>query len=417
MNRPKVVDLFCGAGGASLGFVKAGYEVVGAIDADEDAIETYKKNLCGDDSVVDEFPGTITFDEPLRADLSRGYEDEDVDDGLSTVTFDDIRSHFDIEPGEVNIICGCPPCQNFSSLRDTEPWPEDKPKDNLLRAFVEFVAEEVPDVVFFENVRNIMTAGEDVPSTYIDWLTRSMESIIRDGDSKQEGGYGYALDVLNAADYGIPQQRHRTIGLFVYGRSNDDVILPEQTHAEDLDPNSSLHPWVSVNDALRKHDDLKYDLKSGEKQVGIEGYPDDPEHRARRHHPRTIDRMEAIRRHGGSWRDLIDTDDEEYIVDAHDGLEAGAASAYGIMNGDEPAPTLTTRCTTPSSGRFTHPDINRGITFREAALLMTFPRWFELPSKNDAAERVVGNAVPPELVEQIANTLLVYLRQATKMEQ
>jgi DNA (cytosine-5)-methyltransferase 1 len=127
--------------------------------------------------------------------------------------------------------------------------------------------------------------------------------------------------------------------------------------------------------------------------------------------------MEAIRRHGGSWRDLIDTDDEEYIVDAHDGLEAGAASAYGIMNGDEPAPTLTTRCTTPSSGRFTHPDINRGITFREAALLMTFPRWFELPSKNDAAERVVGNAVPPKLVEQIANTLSVYLRQATKMEQ
>ncbi|MFC7137988.1 DNA cytosine methyltransferase [Halobaculum litoreum] len=409
MSGQKVVDLFCGAGGASLGFVKSGYEVVGAVDADKKAVETYKKNLCCADSVVDELPGDISFDEPLRADLSRGYEDKGVDDELEAVTFDDIRSHFDIKPGEVDVICGCPPCQNFSSLRDTEPWPEDKPKDNLLRAFVEFVEEEVPEVVFFENVRNIMTAGEQAASTYVDWLTRSMESITREGDSDKEGGYGYSLEVLNAADYGIPQKRNRTIGLFAYGMDSDDIALPEPTHTEEPTPESGLESWVTVSNALRNHEDLKHDLESGEKQVGIQGYPDDPEHRARRHQSRTIERMKAIRRHGGSWRDLIDTDDENYIVDAHDGLERGATSAYGIMNGEEPAPTLTTRCTTPSCGRFTHPEMNRGITFREAALLMTFPRWFKLPSKNDAAERVVGNAVPPELVQVLASHIELLL--------
>lgn len=402
MSQSTVVDLFCGAGGASLGFVKADYEIVGAVDADEVALNTYKQNLCGDDTVIQEHPGEVRFDEPLHADLSRGYEDEDVDDDLPKVVFQDIRDYFDLEPGEIDVICGCPPCQNFSSLRDTEPWPEDKPKDNLLRAFVEFIREEVPDVVFFENVPNIMTAGEEVPSTYIDWLTRSMSEITREGDSEEEGGYGVSLDVLNAANYGVPQHRKRTIGLFVYGRDDEEISLPEQTHAEESDEDDELSEWVSVKEALSQHDDLKYDLESGDKQIDIDGYPDDPEHRARSHHKRTIERMRAIRQHGKSWRDLIDTDDDDYIVDAHKDLEEGAHSAYGIMDGDKPAPTLTTRCTTPSCGRFTHPEMNRAITFREAALLMTFPRWFKLPDKNDAAERVVGNAVPPELVKHIA---------------
>lgn len=405
MSSPKVVDLFCGAGGASLGFLKEGFEIVGAVDADKDALETYQRNLC-ENNLPDEYSGKVRFDEPLRADLSRGYEDDDVDEDLPEISFEDIRDSFDLEPGEVDIVCGCPPCQNFSALRDTDPWPDDKPKDNLLRAFVEFVEEEVPDVVFFENVRNIMIAGEDNPSMYIDWLKRSMSEITREGDSNDEGGYGVALDVLNAADYGVPQRRERTIGLFVYGEDDSEISLPEPTHAKEPDENENLKEQLTVNEVFDQCDDLKQDLKSGEKQIGIEGYPDDPEHRARQHHKRTIERAKAIRKHGRSWRDLEGTNDEEYIVDAHKNLDRGADSAYGIMDGDAPSPTLTTKCTTPSSGRFTHPKMNRGLTFREAALLMTFPRNFRLPDKNDTASRVVGNAVPPELIGHIAATIL-----------
>lgn len=403
MSRAKAVDLFCGAGGASLGLIKAGYEVVGAVDADETALQTYEDNLCADDGVVDDYPGEIRFDEPLQADLSRGYEADGVD-GLESIIFKDIREYFDLDPGEVDVICGCPPCQNFSSLRDTEPWPEDKPKDNLLRAFVEFIEEEIPRVVLFENVRNIMNAGEDVPSTYVDWLIRSMSEITCEGDTEDEGGYGCDLDVLNAADYGIPQRRKRTIGLFIYGEDSEDVDLPEKTHTDGPEGDQYAE-WVSVDETFELYDDLKLDLESGEKQVDVAGFPDDPEHRARQHHKRTIEKMEAIRRHGWGWRDLIGTDDDEYIVDAHKGLDRGANSAYGIMDGGSPAPTLTTRCTTPSCGRFTHPQMNRGITFREAALLMTFPRWFTLPEKNDAAERVVGNAVPPDFIECIMESV------------
>lgn len=400
MSKGKVVDLFCGAGGASLGFVQAGYEVVGAIDAYERALNTYRKNLC--ERPFDEYSGSVSFDAPLRADLSRGYEDEDVDDELPSVTFEDIRDEFDLEKGEIDVICGCPPCQNFSSLRDTNPWPDGKPKDNLLRAYVEFIEEEVPDVVFFENVSNIMNAGEEVPTDYVDWLVRRMATIARDGDAMEERGYGYELRVVNAADYGVPQKRDRTIGIFVYGAEDSEIELSEPTHAENPRDGKNVKRWVTVRDTIQR-EDLKEDLELGQKQVGIDGYPDDPAHRARRHHDSTVEMIRAIRRHGESWKDLRGTENEDLIKNCHQNMNSGAASAYGIMSWNEPAPTMTTRCTNVSSGRFTHPAEDRGITFREAALLMDFPIWYELPSTNQDAERVVGNAVPPTLLKNIIN--------------
>ncbi|UVE51808.1 DNA cytosine methyltransferase [Haloferax larsenii] len=414
MTKPKVLDLFCGAGGASMGFVKAGFDVVGAVDADATALDTYETNLCNKD--LDSYPGSVSFDEPLQADLSREYEDAKVGGDLPSVTFGDILEFFDLESGEVDVICGCPPCQNFSSLRDTEPWPDGKPKDSLLRAFVEHVQEEVPDFVVFENVSNIMNAGDDFPGAYVDWLIRQMETTTREGDSEDVGGYGHDLRVVNAADYGVPQKRKRTIGLFAYGAPNEDVRLPEATHAKNPPRDSNLNEWKTVRDTIRR-DDLKEDLELGQKQVGIDGYPDDPAHRARRHRKSTVEMAEAIRKHGGSWMDLRGTDEEHRIKKCHEDRESGASSAYGIMEWDEPAPTLTTKCTTPSSGRFTHPSQNRGITFREAALLMDFPRWFELPSRNEDAETVVGNAVPPTLITKVAEEIRTSRQRHTTVTQ
>lgn len=402
MSKPKAIDLFCGAGGASLGLVQAGFEVCGAVDADEEALAVYETNLCQES--LEEYPGKVSFDQPLRADLSFG-EDDTVDDSLSSVDYDDICEVFGLEPDEVDLICGCPPCQNFSSLRDTEPWPEDELKDTLLQAFVTLVRQATPEVVLFENVQGIMTAGEDEPTAYIDWLQGQMESITREDDSEATGGYGYAFDVLNAANYGVPQRRRRTIGLFVYGTDDSEVELPEPTHTEEPDKDDEREPWRTVKDAIYR-DDLKQDLNLGEKQIDIEGYPDDPGHRARRHHDSTVEMIQAIRNHGDSWRDLRGTDDEDLIRDCHEDMETSAGAAYGIMDEADVSPTLTTRCATVSCGRFTHPCEDRAITFREAALLMSFTPWFKLPGKNSAAERIIGNAVPPELIKIIGEVII-----------
>lgn len=369
MTRGVVVDLFCGAGGASLGFHQAGFDVRGAVDIDGDALETYTRNLT-DEGIVD-------F-EPLKADLKN-------------TSFDEIRDHFGIDPGEVDVICGCPPCQNFSSLRDTTEWPEDEPKDDLLRAFVQRIREEKPDVVFFENVQGILSSGE---GAYIKWFRDQMEEMGRDED--EDGGYGVKLKLVNAADYGVPQKRRRTIGICVYGAESENIEFPTPTHAEHPNQYDDLGRWKTVEDTIVR-DDLVA-LSKGEQQ------DDDPAHRARNHRQKTIEMMEAIPRDGGSWMDLRGTKNEDLIRECHQDMDSGAGSAYGRMAWEEPAPTLTTRCTTPSCGRFTHPEANRGITPREAALLMTLPRDFTLPDKISAAERVVGNAVPPDLVESMLSS-------------
>jgi DNA (cytosine-5)-methyltransferase 1 len=403
MTKGSVVDLFCGAGGASLGFLQSDYEICGAVDIDADALDVYRKNLCDKD--LDELPGSVTFDEPMQADLSR-----EADDYGEYTTFEDIREYFDLDEGEVDVICGCPPCQNFSTLRDTTPWPDDEPKDKLLQAYVEFIREAKPDVVFFENVPNIIHSGNG-DTTYSEWFKRQMEMPFDDTDS--EVGYGVNLKVVNAADYGLPQRRRRTIGICKLGVPSEDIVFPAPTHQKEASSNDTLKKWVTVRDVLKPYYDnglLKMSLELGKAQVGADDYPDDPAHRARRHQQNTIETMEAIREHGGSWSDLRNTDDEEYIRDCHQDLEGSAVSAYGIMDWDSPAPTLTTRCTTPSCGRYTHPEENRSITFREAALLMSFPDDYELPEKNSIAERVIGNAVPPGLVSKILDGYSIQTR-------
>lgn len=405
MDDFNAIDFFAGAGGASLGLAKAGINIVGAVDAEDAAINTYEENLCNRD--LADFPGSVSFGSPLQADLSRGLSNEYEE--LTSVDYFDICEHFDLKPDEVDIICGCPPCQNYSYLRDTEPWNEDDPKDLLLQTYVEFIREGKPDVVLFENVPGILTAGGEEPTAYVDWFLRQMQEVCRYGDDEEEGGYGKDFRVVNAANYGVPQKRKRAIGLFVYGVDDDEIQLPAPTHDEDPDPESGRKRWMTVEDTILGKDYLKVDLDYGQKQVSIEDYPDDPAHRARQHKSRTIARTKAIRRHGDSWRDLQRTNYEHLIEECHEDLDDGANSAYGIMNPDEPAPTLTTKCTNISSGRFTHPTENRSITLREATLLMSLPRWFELPSTHDKSETVIGNAVPPLLITRMAHAALNHL--------
>lgn len=355
MGTLTAVDLFAGAGGGSIGLDRAGVEVVGAVDIDSAAVKAYRNN-----------PVDI---EPLQADLTE-------------IDFHEIGEHYGFNPDDVDLVIGCPPCQNFSSLRDTTPWPEDDPKDELLLAFYQHVREARPEYVLFENVPGIATTDGGV---YLEWLVKRMDEL----------GYGKAVKVVDAADYGVPQRRKRTVGLFALGRSDGDVTTPECSHAiseEAAENGKDRHR--AVGDVI---DDLPA-LSAGEM------WDNDPAHRARNHRQSTLDIIRAVPEDGGSRTDI---EDEDLVLECHRNLDnpTSAASVYGRMSWNDPAPTLTTRCTTPSCGRFIHPFQDRGITFREAARLMGFPD-FELPGKNNEAERVVGNAVPPELMSKLTGHLV-----------
>lgn len=349
-----VLDLFSGAGGASLGVESIeGYEVVGAVDVDEQACKVYDDNLR----------------------LTPWVQD------LTDVSYADILNRFELNDRDVDVIMGCPPCQSFSSLRDTEPWPEDEPRDVLLRTFLRLIDEGRPSVVFFENVPGFVTKNDGrYARKFENWMN--------------ENGYGVDLRLVNAADYGVPQARKRTIAICVKGASNEEIEIPEQTH---VPPEEALEngkrPHKTVADTI----DIDWldDLERGERAAL------DKAHRARRHQQSTMDIIRAIPPDGGSRSDLP----SELVLNCHRSVGTAAGNVYGRMAWDKPAPTLTTRCTSPSCGRFLHPEQDRAITFREAALLMGFPSGFKLPEKNNVAERVIGNAVPPELVATIISRM------------
>jgi len=349
--RGGAVDLFCGVGGASLGLQLAGFQVLGAVDIDNLATEVYSRNL-----------GL----EPLRGDLRK-------------LSYRDVLEHFGLSKDDVTLLVGCPPCQAFSTLRRTRPWRGNEPRDELLLAFLKHIEEGRPNVVVFENVPGIVSLDE---GAYLKLYLEEMRKM----------GYGTVFKVVRAADYGVPQFRRRVFAFSVLGAKSDDLVVPNPTHSDPsrVDENGKL-PWKTVRDAIS---DLP-PLEPGEEDPSI------PNHRARKHGEKVLRIIRSLPKNGGSRKDLP----EDLWLPCHVKLinKGGAESVYGRMWWDKPAPTMTTRCTTPSSGRFVHPEQDRAITPREAARLQTFPDWFTFPREFASAERLIGNAVPPDLLRVLVD--------------
>jgi DNA (cytosine-5)-methyltransferase 1 len=337
-----VLDLFCGCGGASLGFRQAGFKIVGAVDIDESACATYQRNL-----------GL----RPLQADLR-------LLDGRKLLEALELRR------GDVDVVVGCPPCQSYSCLHRTRSNGNEG-GNYLIYAFVKIVRELRAPVVVMENVPGLTSRRE-----FSDYL-KEMEKM----------GYSSHYSILNAKDFGVPQVRKRLVCISFKDRSG----FPEVDFSEYFS-----NRVTTVRDAIG---DLP-PIGAGEK------HPTIPNHRARSHSERVMRIIAAIPKDGGSRKDLP----RWMWLDCHRRLEengGGAENVYGRMWWDRPAPTITTRCTTPSSGRFIHPEQDRSITPREAARLQTFPDNFVFPDSFAAAERLIGNAFPPKFV---ANCVAPFIR-------
>jgi len=345
-SRYDVIDLFCGCGGASLGLKLAGHRIVASIDVDPVACKTFSENL-----------GL----EPVCGDLEyvNGYQ---------------ILDMCGLGKGDVDLVVGCPPCQGFSSLRRTRYPDGEDPRKGLVAVFLERISEIQPRAVIFENVSGI-ARGRGLG--YLTLFLSQMEKM----------GYETSWDLINAVDYGVPQFRKRVIALCVKDAVKPPP-LPPKTHSNHEETNGDLLPWRTVRDAIR---DLP-PLAPGESDPSI------PNHVARNHSPRVLEIIRKIPKNGGSRKSLP----SELWLPCHRKLKekrgGGAESVYGRMTWEKPSPTITCRCTTPSSGRFIHPEQDRAITPREAARLQSFPDDFVFPKELNRAERLIGNAVPPDLM-------------------
>ena len=185
-------------------------------------------------------------------------------------------------------------------------------------------------------------------------------------------GYRGKFDILDAADYGVPQRRRRLI--YLAGRGYE------------IDFAAKSNIKRTVGDVLR--------------DLPLAGSSGDPVHDL--HERRSLKVMEVIRRiprNGGSRTNLPLSEQLECHKKCN-----GFKDVYGRMAWEEVAPTLTSGCFNPSKGRFLHPEENRAITMREAALLQGFPRRYKFPLTNSksALALLIGNALPPEFIRRHA---------------
>lgn len=344
--KENVLDLFCGAGGLSLGFKLAGYNIVGGIDFSKEAIETYKHNFksakcfCGD---------------------------------ISQITNEKIIETYG---NKVDIIIGGPPCQGFSSANKWQKNEFDE-RNLLFKEYLRFVEVLKPRVFVLENVKGILTKNNG-------YVKKEMEKAM------EKLGYKLCNKVLNASDYGVPQARERN---FFVGIRNDLNIdfdfdkltkMPRVTVGEAIGDLYSYEKTEKVISKKYKQDYLKIMKKHSNNVIYNHNpkYPND----------KVINRIQYVPE-GGNWKDVPEELWETHRDNRH-------SSAYKRLNSSDVSITIDT-----GHMNYFHPFYNRVPTVRESARIQSFTDDFEFLGNQGSQYKQVGNAVPPLLAMALAKAI------------
>ena len=362
-----MIDLFAGCGGMTAGFIAEGFESKLAVEWDPAASATYAAN----------------FGEHVYSGDIAGLDESLVP--------------------EVDIVIGGPPCQGFSNLGSRDV---NDPRNRLWREYMRVVLAANPKIFVIENVDRFLTSDEFA----------LLQDQIKGGALRD---YEIRCGVLNAADYGVPQRRRRTI---VIGSRIGEIELPTPTHSRDgVDGRT---PWATVRDAIG---DIPWATTTTEMPesrttftdiVGNEFvvpgiFKESDLHFGRKPTALSLARYDAVPPGGGRF-DLPD----ELLPRCWRDKPTGTTDVLGRMRWDAPSLTIRTEFFKPEKGRYLHPQweakrpnhrVNRVITHREAARLQTFPMSFLwCGSKIDIAKQI-GNAVPTRLAAAIAAHLKPHL--------
>lgn len=283
-----------------------------------------------------------------------------------------------LEGGEVTLLAGCAPCQPFSTYSRSGRNSEYESQWPLVRAFGRLVKKIKPDLVTMENVPQL--ADHEVFKKFL-------------GDLR---GYKKWWAVVDCTSFGIPQTRKRLVLLASRLGSDELHLIPRGGRP------------TTVRDAIG----ALRPINAGEIDK------DDAMHAS----PLLSDlNMRRIRASlpGGTWRDWP----EELQADCHrKATGATYPSVYGRMEWDKPGPTMTTQCFGYGNGRFGHPEQDRAISLREAAILQTFPAGYRFAAEGEKIRfsqmgRLIGNAVPVQLGEIIAESLIAHVLACRAREQ
>jgi DNA (cytosine-5)-methyltransferase 1 len=351
-ERPSLIDFFCGVGGMTLGFSRAGFDVAAAFDNWDCAVQTYGWNF------GDHVQQTSITEE--------------------------------LELPDATVIIGGPPCQGFSSAGARRA---DDHRNTLVAVFARLIAQRKPRAFVFENVEGFLTGGSG----------RFIFDLL---DPLIEAGYRIHLRKVNAANYGVPQHRKRVLGI---GGLGWDPTFPSPTHSAHGAPGALLAgtrlPLTpSLREALAGLLPARIGTNGDDHNCTALGGMDLD--RARRLKPgqRMRDLPEEL------WHESYKRRAYRRVMDGIPVEKRGGAPA-GLrrLRADEPSKAITGA----AINEFIHPFEDRPLTIRECARIQTFPDDFVfIGSRRDRAQQI-GNAVPPRFAEAIARSLLHDLRTAT----
>ena len=351
MNR--VIDLFSGCGGFSVGFKRAGFEIVKAVEFDKTISESYIYN----------HPDTLMINKDIREIDNRDY----------------------FSPEEADVIIGGPPCQGFSMAgsRIRNGFIDDD-RNYLFKHYFNIVKLVKPKVFLMENVKGILSMKNGS-------IFNEISKVFSDPSNFNGDRYYLQHIVVNSKDYGIPQNRERVI---IIGVLNQDINLNElilKTKKRILQEIPTYFDRVTLRDAIKN---LPLPTEEGICENIVYNNPylefvssesgKTYNHTATKHSKKALERIRKIEI-DENYRKL-----DEKINSIHSG-------SYGRLNYDGIAQTITTRFDTPSGGKFIHPEQNRTITPREAARIQGFPDDFKFIGNKTSVCKQIGNAVPVKI--------------------
>lgn len=347
----RLIDLFCGAGGMTLGFADSRYcksfEQVFALDSDKAATQTHSVNF-----------GLPVVHAPIEQWLDQSPAIPNAD-----------------------VVIGGLPCQGFSLLNKNR---RDDERRHLWKPFLSVVQLSRARVFVIENVAELLKAAEFVELQH----------------AASHAGFNLVSSVLDAANYGVPQHRKRAI--IIGWRANEvdhPEFPPQPTH---FSPSSLGSPWLTVRDAI-------VDLAP---PIGIDIHHSPPPmdlHFGRTPTQQSIERYKVVPA-GGNRFDL-QKNAPELTPACWIKKTSGGTDLFGRLWWDRPSVTIRTEFFKPEKGRYLHPEAHRPITHREAARLMGFPDNFRFVGTKIEIAKQIGNAVPPMLAAHLAETVRNMLPQ------
>lgn len=338
-----VLDLFCGCGGLSLGFARHQGEQRFRVVGGID---------------TDEHSCTTYADQigapALQVDVARLLEPDFLDEAKKRL--------LPFESSNL-VVVGGPPCQGFSAHRKKDNRVDSR--NNLVDVFFRVALSLKPEFILMENV----------PEVFDDKHWPEVQKTI---EMVQSAGYRVRARIHNLAEFGVPQARFRAI--IVARRAGRAFNFPKR----------SSGPQKTVRNAIENLPPLR----------AGEACEKDSMHVAPRHTARILELIASVPHDGGSRRDA----DKSLLPNCHGDVD-GFRDVYGRLAWDKPSISITTKSSTPSCGRFLHPEQDRNITVREAALLQGFPSDFVVSGPMVQRYRQIGNAVSPIFSAHLANRI------------